>query len=97
MKPCKVRATCKYFIIFFSAPLADLVNNPIELKYEDLPHFPKSTAPGHKSRMISGTLNEIPVLLMQGRFHLYEGYSIHKVSLVGIYNRYLENSKIIIK
>ena len=50
------------------------------MKYEDLPHFPKSTAPGHKSRMISGTLNGVPVLLMQGRFHLYEGYSIHKVS-----------------
>ena len=66
-------------VVHFSAQLANLVENPIELKYEDIPNFPKSTAPGHKSRLLSGTLNGVSVILLQGRFHLYEGYSIHKV------------------
>ena len=63
----------------FVAQLAELVQNPLVLKYEDIPNFPKSTAPGHKSRLISGTLNGISVILFQGRFHLYEGHPIHKV------------------
>ena len=52
-----------------------------EIQYEDIPHFPKSTAPGHKSRLLLGTLNKVPVVVMQGRFHLYEGYNIHQVGV----------------
>ena len=53
-----------------------------EIQYEDIPHFPKSTAPGHKSRLLLGTLNNVPVAVMQGRFHLYEGYNIHQVRIL---------------
>ena len=48
--------------------------------YSDIPHFPISTAPSHKSRLLFGRLKGVPILLMQGRFHLYEGYSIQTVS-----------------
>lgn len=59
-----------------------MVADVCEIQYEDIPHFPKSTAPGHKSRLLLGTLNNVPVALMQGRFHLYEGYNIHQVSIL---------------
>ena len=49
--------------------------------YSDIPHFPISTAPSHKSRLLFGKLSGVSVVLMQGRFHLYEGYSIQKVSI----------------
>ena len=54
--------------------------------YSDIPHFPISTAPSHRSRLLFGLLQGVPVLLMQGRFHLYEGYSIQKVSMLLMFN-----------
>ena len=71
--------------------------NACEISYEDIPHFPKSTAPGHKSRLLLGTLNSVPVVVMQGRFHLYEGYTIHQVQKLFLYRTVFENySKILI-
>jgi purine-nucleoside phosphorylase len=49
--------------------------------YEEIPHFPQSTAIGHKGRLVCGTIGGVPVLAMQGRFHLYEGYSAQQVTL----------------
>jgi len=46
-----------------------------ELDYRDIPHFPISTVQSHRGRMMVGTLEGKPILAMQGRFHLYEGYS----------------------
>ena len=43
--------------------------------YGDIPHFPVSTVVGHSGQFVSGLLAGQPVLVMQGRFHLYEGYS----------------------
>ena len=54
--------------------------------YSDIPHFPISTAPSHRSRLLFGFLQGVPVLLMQGRFHLYEGYSIKKVRMLFKFN-----------
>ena len=62
--------------------IGNLVADVCEIQYEDIPHFPKSTAPGHKSRLLLGTLNKVPVVVMQGRFHLYEGYNIHQVDFL---------------
>jgi purine-nucleoside phosphorylase len=42
--------------------------------YQDLPHFPPATAPGHLGRLVVGRLADRPVIAFQGRFHLYEGY-----------------------
>ncbi len=46
-----------------------------EIPYENIPHFPRSTAPGHRGRLILGRVGGMPVAAMQGRCHLYEGYS----------------------
>ena len=56
------------------AGLANLLQCPDVIEYADIPHFPISTVPGHKSRLLFGSLNGISVMLMQGRFHHYEGY-----------------------
>lgn len=45
------------------------------LAYKDLPHFPISTVPGHAGRLLYGQIGHRPVIVLQGRFHLYEGYS----------------------
>lgn len=45
------------------------------IPYSDIPHFPPPTAPGHHGRLICGALAGKPILAMQGRFHLYEGYT----------------------
>ncbi len=49
--------------------------------YADIPNFPESTVPGHKSRLLFGTLDGISVMLMQGRFHAYEGHPLSKVRI----------------
>ena len=60
--------------------LGDEVENPIIIDYKDIPHFKASTAPGHKGRLIFGTLEGQKVAVMQGRTHHYEGYSYEEVS-----------------
>jgi purine-nucleoside phosphorylase len=47
--------------------------------YQSIPHFPVSTVEGHEGKLISGRLGEKRVLVMQGRFHYYEGYEMHEV------------------
>ena len=47
--------------------------------YESIPHFPVSTVEGHEGKLISGLLGEKRVLVMQGRFHYYEGYEMQEV------------------
>lgn len=59
---------------------ADAVLNPVIVRYEDIPHFPKSTVEGHSGRVVAGTLGGTPVLVMQGRVHFYEGYSLQAVT-----------------
>ena len=53
--------------------IADSVENQKRISYKDIPEFPLSTAPGHKGELIFGTLNGKEVVLMNGRFHYYEG------------------------
>ncbi|MCD4710908.1 MAG: purine-nucleoside phosphorylase [Bacteroidales bacterium] len=47
--------------------------------YQSIPHFPVSTVEGHEGKLISGKLGEKRVLVMQGRFHYYEGYNMQEV------------------
>lgn len=49
------------------------------IEYASIPHFPVSTVEGHEGKLISGRLGNMPVLVMQGRFHYYEGYSMNEV------------------
>jgi purine-nucleoside phosphorylase len=59
--------------------LADEVVNGVSIPYSEIPHFPVSTAPGHAGRLIVGTFEGVPVAMMSGRVHLYEGYSTQQV------------------
>ena len=59
--------------------LAEKVENPVSIDYEDLPGFPVSTVEGHASRLVLGDLSGRKVAIMQGRFHYYEGYPMHKL------------------
>jgi len=51
------------------------------INYEEIPDFPVSTVEGHHGRLIFGTINNVPIMAMQGRFHYYEGYSMQEVTL----------------
>jgi purine-nucleoside phosphorylase len=59
---------------------ADTVQNPVIVPYEQIPYFPKSTVEGHSGRIVAGTLGGSPVVVMQGRVHFYEGYSLKDVT-----------------
>ncbi|MGE7601361.1 purine-nucleoside phosphorylase [Peribacillus sp. NPDC097675] len=60
--------------------LADEIENPIIIPYQDIPEFPVSTVEGHAGQLIIGNLSGKKVVAMQGRFHFYEGYSMGKVT-----------------
>ncbi|XP_071973074.1 purine nucleoside phosphorylase-like isoform X2 [Engystomops pustulosus] len=60
--------------------LAETLENKTVIPYEDIPHFPSSTVPGHAGRLVFGLLNGKQCVCMQGRFHIYEGYSMSTVA-----------------
>nr|WP_281891010.1 purine-nucleoside phosphorylase [Paenibacillus sp. YYML68] len=59
--------------------LAHQVENPQVIAYDRVPHFPVSTVEGHAGQFVIGQLEGKTVIVMQGRFHYYEGYSMRKV------------------
>ena len=61
--------------------LADSVQQAVTIPYSDLPNFPVSTVHGHAGRFVIGELEGKPVLVMQGRIHYYEGYTMGQVTL----------------
>ncbi|WP_059043534.1 purine-nucleoside phosphorylase [Paenibacillus rubinfantis] len=54
--------------------LADHIEQPVSIDYRDIPFFPQSTVEGHAGELLIGTVQGTPVVLMKGRFHMYEGY-----------------------
>lgn len=60
--------------------LAERVEAPTVIDYVDIPHFPVSTVIGHSGKLIVGTLASRRVMVLQGRFHYYEGYDMHEVT-----------------
>lgn len=61
--------------------LAESVSDPIHIPYAEIPGWPTSTVVGHAGRLVIGRLEDKKVLVMQGRVHYYEGYSIVQVGL----------------
>ncbi|MGV3484889.1 MAG: purine-nucleoside phosphorylase [Planctomycetaceae bacterium] len=51
------------------------------IEYGDIPHFPQSTATSHRGRLVCGQLSGEPVIAMEGRFHMYEGYPLKQITL----------------
>ncbi len=60
---------------------ADSIQIEATLDYHEIDHFPVSTVSGHKGRFVFGYIGEVPVVIMQGRVHYYEGYSMEDVVL----------------
>ncbi|WP_207261189.1 purine-nucleoside phosphorylase [Desulfovibrio sp. Huiquan2017] len=61
-------------------PLTEAIANPVIVPYGDIPHFPVSSVKSHAGRLISGTIEGTPVLALDGRFHLYEGFTPQEVT-----------------
>jgi purine-nucleoside phosphorylase len=89
----KIKETTKFLIqkgfhfpeigIVLGTGLGQLVNHikiECEVDYADIPNFPVSTVEFHSGKLIFGTLENKKVVVMQGRFHLYEGYSLQEVT-----------------
>ncbi|MEW6614209.1 MAG: purine-nucleoside phosphorylase [Thermodesulfobacteriota bacterium] len=60
--------------------LVDRINVKTSIPYEGIPNFPRSTVEGHMGNLVIGSLAEREVVVMQGRFHYYEGYSMQQVT-----------------
>lgn len=61
-------------------PFADTLADATRIPYADIPTFPRATAIGHAGQMVIGNVGDVSVAAMQGRAHLYEGYSAHEVT-----------------
>lgn len=97
----RIGATPQIGIILGSGlgPLVNVLEQPIEIDYSDIPGFPETTVAGHAGKLVFGILGEKRVLVMKGRFHLYEGYDISQVifhirvfKLLGIENLLVTNA-----
>ncbi|TDD95527.1 purine-nucleoside phosphorylase [Flavobacterium cellulosilyticum] len=69
--------------IVLGTGLGQLVNHikiEAEVDYADIPNFPVSTVEFHSGKLLFGTLENKKVVVMQGRFHLYEGYSLQEIT-----------------
>ena len=62
-------------------PFVEQIEIAAEIDYEEIPHFPSSTATSHRGRLICGTLEGVPVVAMEGRIHLYEGHAAKLITL----------------
>jgi purine-nucleoside phosphorylase len=78
---------------------ADMLENAVRVPYEEIPHFPRSTVPGHAGQMVLGELEGTPLAVQQGRFHYYEGNEMEQVILpvrafgrLGVKNLILTNA-----
>ncbi len=81
----RARAALKPSVaLILGSGLGDLANELSDvtaIPYEEIPHFARSTVVGHAGRLLLGELAHIPVVVMQGRFHFYEGYTPQTLTL----------------
>lgn len=82
-----------------SGEIADHIVAQEKIPYPEVPHLPASTVIGHKGQFVCGTLAGQPIIAMQGRFHLYEGYSVdqstlpvHVMAAMGVTDLFISNA-----
>ncbi len=88
---CEATASIKTYTTFtptvaliLGTGLGDLANEiaqPVVIPYAEIPHFARSTVVGHAGRLLLGMLEGVSVVVMQGRFHFYEGYTLPFITL----------------
>ena len=76
--------------------LTDDLKVEAEINYQDIPHFAQSTVESHKGKLVFGYLGEHPVVVMAGRFHWYEGWSMEQVTFPIRVLKFLDIERIII-
>ena len=59
---------------------AERVEGAVEVNYSDIPHFPSSSVTGHAGQLVIGKVSEVPIAVMSGRVHYYEGYDMDRVT-----------------
>src|SRR5271170_6217967 len=59
---------------------ASLIDREAVIPYAEIPHFPVSTAPSHAGQLVCGRLGGVPLAVLEGRLHSYEGYSMREVT-----------------
>jgi len=62
---------------------ADAIEDADFISYADIPHFPRSTVEGHKGRLVVGRMEGQTIMVMQGRVHFYEGFTMEEVTYHG--------------
>ncbi|MDK1029093.1 MAG: purine-nucleoside phosphorylase [Anaerolineae bacterium] len=79
----KIKTSPRIGIILGSGlnDLAASVENAVTIPYSDLPHWPRSTVAGHAGQLVVGELEGQQVLVMQGRIHFYEGYTMGQITI----------------
>jgi purine-nucleoside phosphorylase len=85
--------------VILGSGLGDLVKaveEPSFIDYKDIPNFPVSTVEGHDGKLVFGKINGVEVLLMQGRFHYYEGYTMREVTYPIYVMKFLGIEKLIV-
>ncbi len=60
--------------------LAEQIEQQAVIPYGEMPHFPESTVESHAGQLVCGTLSDVSIVAMEGRFHFYEGYSMQDVT-----------------
>jgi len=61
--------------------LVEQIDVEAAIDYEEIPHLPKSTATSHRGRLVCGKIHGLPIMAMEGRLHMYEGYPLKQVTL----------------
>ncbi|MCC9601373.1 purine-nucleoside phosphorylase [Stieleria sp. JC731] len=61
--------------------LVEQIDVKASIDYDEIPHFLKSTATSHRGRLVCGYLAGVPIVAMEGRFHMYEGYPLKLITL----------------
>ena len=67
--------------MFVAVGLSSIIEDPIAVPYVDIPNFPHSTVQGHGTELVFGKLGGKQVVAQRGRFHYYEGYNMHQVTI----------------
>jgi purine-nucleoside phosphorylase len=77
----KIEATPKIAIILGSGlgNFANFVEDALVIPYEEIPGFPQTSIQGHEGKLVFGKIHGVPVVVMKGRFHYYEGHEIQTV------------------
>ncbi len=61
--------------------MVDEIHKPVVINYNVIPHFPMTTVASHKGQLLFGEIHQRPVMVMRGRFHYYEGNTMHQIAL----------------